>query len=59
MSADDQLVQVGGLLAGEPVQAQVIQDQQVWARKERSRELSTRVWVMDRKKSSAWRKRTV
>ena len=29
MTADDQLVEVGGLLGGEPVEAQVVQDQQI------------------------------
>ena len=29
MSADDQLVEVSGLLGGEPVEAQVVEDQQV------------------------------
>ena len=29
MSADDQLIEVGGLLEGEAVEAQVVQDQQV------------------------------
>ena len=51
MSADDQLVEVGGLLAGEAVETQVV--------KVRSTELSTRAWVMLLKKSSAWQKRTM
>ena len=29
MATDDQLVEIGGLLSGEPVEAQVVQDQQV------------------------------
>ena len=29
VSADDQFVQIGGLLSGEPVEAQVVQDEQV------------------------------
>ena len=28
--ADDQLVEVGGLLGGEPVEAEVVEDEQVW-----------------------------
>ena len=30
VSADDQLVEVGGLLGGEPVEAEVVEDEQVW-----------------------------
>ena len=48
MSADDQLVEIGGLLGGEPVETQVIQDQQV-----RCIELPTRAWVITLKKSLA------
>ena len=33
MSADDQLVQVGRLLGGELMEAQVVQDEQVWREK--------------------------
>ena len=29
VSADDQFVQIGGLMSGEPVEAQVVQDEQV------------------------------
>ena len=32
VSADDQLVEIGGLLAGEPVEAQVVQDEKIWRR---------------------------
>ena len=56
VSADDQLVEVGGLLGGEPVQAQVVQDEQVRGQEGAEgpvTELSTRAWVMALKKSSA------
>ena len=49
MTVEDQLVEVGRLLGGEAVQAQVVQDQQVGSQegaKVRSRELSTRAWFI-------------
>ncbi len=53
MPVEDELVQVGGLLGGEPVQAKVIQNEQVGCEEgpeARSKELSTRDWAMARKK---------
>ena len=60
---EDEFVEVGGLLGGQAMETQVIEDEQVGRdrkdRKARSTELSTLAWVMALKKSSAWLKRTV
>ena len=62
VAVEDEFVEIGGLLGGEPVQSQVVEDEQVGVRKDRkarSTELSTLACAMALKKSSAWLKRTV
>ena len=63
MPVEDEFIQIGGVLWGEPVQPQVVEDEQVGCEKGPegtvSVELSTLAWAMALKKSSAWVKRMV
>ena len=62
MPIEDQLVEIGGLLGGEPVQAEVVEDGEI--RGEEGPEgavcrVVDPAWAMALKKSSTWLKRTV
>ena len=58
MPIEDEFVEVGGLLGGQAMETQVIEDSRSGDRKARFTELSTLAWAMALKKSSAWLKRT-